>query len=68
MILTAGLDAAFACPPDSLLDRTVPLFDYDTTKPIGPFTCESDASNGITCRENATGRGFRLERDSYEVF
>ncbi|MGV9834298.1 hypothetical protein ACWDUL_08895 [Nocardia niigatensis] len=68
MVLTAGQIAGFICPSDSLLDRNVPPFNYDTTRTIGPFTCEIDASRGITCREIATSKGFRLERDSFEIF
>ncbi|QLY30413.1 hypothetical protein H0264_35720 [Nocardia huaxiensis] len=68
ILLTAGQEAVFICPSDSIVDPTIAAFEYGTSMTIGPFACESDTYAGITCRDIATGRGFRIERDSYELF
>lgn len=39
----------------------VPVLDYGSTSAVGGWTCSS-ATNGVTCVEDATGKGFRLAR------
>ena len=37
------------------------ILDYGTSKTVGPFTCDS-AETGMTCRDDATGKGFTIAR------
>ncbi|WP_144425622.1 hypothetical protein [Cellulosimicrobium cellulans] len=37
------------------------VLDYGTSKTVGPFTCDS-AETGMTCRDDATGKGFTIAR------
>ncbi|MGW4370772.1 hypothetical protein ACWEKT_34550 [Nocardia takedensis] len=68
IVLVASEDARFVCAPDSLIDRTLPILGYGRSRTDGPFTCDSDRDRGFTCRDNSTGRGFRIERDSFELY
>ncbi|WP_280447117.1 hypothetical protein [Nocardia brasiliensis] len=68
IMLSAGGGAFFACVPDSLVDRTLPVLSYGESRSYGPFTCNSDRNLGISCRDRTTGWGFRIERDSFEFY
>lgn len=46
--------------PQPAPDGTAVL-DYGTSKTVGPFTCDS-AETGMTCRDDATGKGFTIAR------
>ncbi|MBN0042497.1 hypothetical protein JN535_20320 [Cellulosimicrobium cellulans] len=37
------------------------ILDYGTSKTVGPFTCDS-AETGMTCRDDASGKGFTIAR------
>ncbi|NKY27774.1 hypothetical protein [Nocardia gamkensis] len=68
IMLSAGGGAHFPCVSDSLIDHTLPVLEYGTSRSYGPFTCDSDRYRGITCRDRTTGWGFRIERDSFELY
>jgi hypothetical protein len=68
IVLTAGGAAEFVCAAESLIDESLPVIAYGTSRVEGPFACDSDKFLGITCRDWGTGRGFRIERDSFELF
>jgi len=64
-----GLDPhgppAFVCAGDTTL-HAGPALDYGKTQRAGGFTCGSDEA-GMRCA-NADGHGFRLSRQSYDIF
>jgi hypothetical protein len=39
----------------------VAVLPYGQSKTVGPFTCES-AETGMTCRDDASGKGFTIAR------
>ena len=53
------------CAGDTAMGGTEVL-DYDTSIRRGDYRCDS-ARTGVTCRNQATGAGFRLSRASVEV-
>jgi hypothetical protein len=64
-----GLDAdgaAFVCAGDTTLGAGAALA-YGSSARRGSFLCES-AEAGITCTDTASGRGFTLSREAYEIF
>ncbi|MGZ5359751.1 MAG: DUF6636 domain-containing protein [Solirubrobacterales bacterium] len=64
-----GLDAdgaAFVCAGDTTLGAGATLA-YGSSARRGSFLCES-AEAGITCTDTASGRGFTLSREAYEIF
>jgi len=44
-----------------------PVLAYGQTKTVGAFTCTS-SSNGVTCKHDPTGKGFKLERAGSSLF
>lgn len=64
-----GLDsggAAFVCAGDTALGAG-PRLAYGDSAQRGSFLCES-AESGMTCTDTASGRGFTLSREGYEIF
>lgn len=64
-----GLDAdgaSFVCAGDTTLGAGATLA-YGSSARRGSFLCES-AEAGITCTDTASGRGFTLSREAYEIF
>ena len=58
--------AAFVCAGDTTLGAGATLA-YGSSARRGSFLCES-AEAGITCTDTASGRGFTLSREAYEIF
>ena len=44
------------------------VVDYGTTIHHGDFWCTTDATEGVQCRSELTGHGFRLRRAAAETF
>jgi hypothetical protein len=57
----------FVCAGDTALDPTGPVVAYGQTSVVGDFACAS-ASSGVTCRNTATGHGFQISREGYQLF
>jgi uncharacterized protein DUF6636 len=57
----------FVCAGDTALDPGGPPVAYGQVSQVGNFTCASRIS-GVTCRNTATGHGFQISRQGYEVF
>ncbi len=62
-----GSGVVGACAGDTVADPNNPVLAYGHNAGIGQFGCHS-AENGVTCANLRTQRGFRLSRDSYQVF
>lgn len=62
----AGEAATFVCAGDTALDDAAPVLEYGTATKRGLVQCES-AQAGITCRDEETGRGFFISRQSYKL-
>ncbi|MBS9532853.1 hypothetical protein KIH27_04535 [Mycobacterium sp. M1] len=59
--------AHFQCISDTVFKDGLPVLAYGTETTRYGFRCAS-ATDGITCTDQGTGRGFRLARDSYAIF
>jgi len=59
--------AGFVCAGDTAMDPASPVLPYGQRARQGSFVCES-AEAGVTCTNEATGRGFFLSRDTYRTF
>ena len=66
-IAAAGPGIVGVCAGDTVADRTNPVLAYGKNAGLGRFGCHS-AENGVTCANLATDHGFRLSRDSYQIF
>jgi hypothetical protein len=55
------------CAGDTALDPSAPVLQYGDSSTIGSIQCVSRES-GITCTKQATGHGFTLSRERYELF
>jgi hypothetical protein len=64
--MSTGEQPAFNCVGDTVLGAGQPL-TYGTSISKGNLTCDS-AQAGITCRDNATGHGFTIAREAYQLF
>ena len=64
---THGEPAHFQCISDTVFKDDLPTLAYGTQTTRYGFRCAS-ATDGITCTDLDTGRGFRLARDSYAIF
>lgn len=58
--------ATFVCAGDTVLGGTT-LLGYGETAKAGDFSCLSQ-KEGVTCRNNATGRGFTLAKEGHTFF
>ena len=65
-VATSG-QAGFVCAGDTAVDPASPVLAYGQRARQGTFVCES-AETGVTCTNEATGRGFFLSRESYRFF
>ena len=65
-VATTG-QAGFVCAGDTAVDPASPVLTYGQRARQGSFVCES-AETGVTCTNEATGRGFFLSRESYRIF
>ncbi|MBV8304307.1 MAG: hypothetical protein JOZ04_08865 [Acidimicrobiia bacterium] len=65
-VATTG-DAGFVCAGDTANDPSSPILPYGQRSRQGSFVCAS-AQTGMTCTNEATGRGFFLSRESYRLF
>ena len=64
--LSPGRKPTFVRAGDTALGGGQPLA-YGTSISVGVLQCDSTQS-GITCRDTATGRGFAISREAYQVF
>ncbi|MHC9292344.1 DUF6636 domain-containing protein [Mycobacterium sp. LTG2003] len=64
--LSAGNRPEFVCAGDSARGDGDSLA-YGQAVTAGPVRCES-AESGITCRDVDAGHGFRISRESYEIY
>jgi hypothetical protein len=55
------------CAGDTALDPSAPVLQYGKSSTVGSIECVSRES-GVTCRKDATGHGFSLSRERYELF
>ena len=67
VMLEAGGTADLVCAGDTALDPGAPPLAYGQSIGAGLLRCESKQS-GILCADTETGRGFKLSRESYELF
>lgn len=65
LILSDG-QARFVCAGDTALGYGEALA-YGDAIASGSIQCDS-AESGITCRDNATGHGFAISRQAYQIF
>ncbi len=65
--MTRGEPAHFQCISDTVFKDGLPVLAYGAETTRYGFRCAS-ASDGITCTDLDTGRGFRMARDSYAIF
>jgi hypothetical protein len=56
------------CAGDTALDPSAPTLAYGSQTAVRPFTCQSSATAGVTCRNGDTGHGFSISIQSYRVF
>ncbi len=65
VVLGADGSVEQPCVPTAEQPQAAPgdtaILDYGTSKTVGPFTCDS-AETGMTCRDDATGKGFTIAR------
>jgi hypothetical protein len=47
-------------------DPATPVLEYGQSKTVGDFTCTS-SSTGVTCKDDKTGKGFKLARATSEI-
>jgi len=64
--LILGTDVASACHGDTVL-RAGRVLPAGHGHRVGDIRC-SMAANGVTCRNLLSGHGFRMSRDSYEIW
>jgi hypothetical protein len=64
--LTPGEPAEFVCAGDTTLGGERVLA-YGDSLTRGRLRCES-SEGGISCRDGASGRGFSLSREIYQLF
>lgn len=65
LVLSDG-EARFVCAGDTALGYGDTL-QYGSAIAAGTLRCES-AESGMTCRDNATGHGFVISRQAYQIF
>jgi len=65
-VATTG-QAGFVCAGDTANDPSSPVLGYGQRARQGSFVCAS-AETGVTCTNEATGRGFFVSRESYRIF
>jgi hypothetical protein len=66
VVLTQGRPASMQCHTDTLLPSNDKVLPYGHSRSAGPITCESEPS-AMRCTDTATGHGFSLSRDGYEL-
>jgi hypothetical protein len=67
-IQVSGTDLpSFVCAGDTALDPASAVLAYGQRTRQGSIVCQSDTA-GVTCTNEASGRGFFLSRDSYRIF
>jgi hypothetical protein len=62
-----GEPAHFVCAGDSSYDATEPPLAYGEAITAGSIRCES-ATSGINCRDVASGHGFSVSREAFQLF
>jgi hypothetical protein len=65
--LSAGGAAELVCAGDTVLGSGGDELAYGQSISAGLLRCES-SEDGITCRDTETGRGFRIARETYDLF
>ena len=55
------------CASDSAYNAESPVLAYGATLTAGTITCES-RTDGVRCTDSASGKGFLLSRDRYELY
>jgi hypothetical protein len=59
--------AGLTCAGDTPFVPDSPVLAYGTGWVLGDVRCVS-ARDGVTCENTATGRGFAVSRDRYQLF
>jgi len=59
--------ARFVCAGDTVREPASPKLAYGSASRVGPFECVS-RSSGMTCTDAATGHGFQLSIQRYQLF
>lgn len=59
--------SAVSCTSDTAFDTRAPVLAYGATATAGTVTCES-RTDGVRCTDSASGKGFFLSRDRYELY
>ncbi|MCV7154383.1 hypothetical protein H7I57_24980 [Mycobacterium pyrenivorans] len=65
--VSRGGPAHFVCAGDTVLDPGAEPLAYGEKVIVGVMRCES-AESGITCRDDESGHGFTISRESYNLF
>jgi hypothetical protein len=60
-------EAGFSCAGDTVLGPDEETLAYGSSVQAGDFICESSSAN-VRCWNDATGHGFTLARERYEIF
>ncbi len=55
------------CQSDTLFNEAAPVQPYGSSVSVGTVTC-TVATNGVRCVDGASGKGFRISRESYDSF
>ncbi|WGW13371.1 hypothetical protein LWF01_06290 [Saxibacter everestensis] len=66
-ITAASNTVQFTCVTDPVDGSDAPELGYGQKKSVKGVTCSS-AKTGMTCTSDATGRGFTLAKQKYEIF
>lgn len=64
--LAADGESGFVCAGDTALGYG-DVLAYGSSIAAGAIRCDS-AESGITCRDNASGHGFMISRQAYQLF
>jgi hypothetical protein len=63
----AGRKGEISCASDTALNTSSPVLAYGQKQSRYGFTCES-RKDGVRCVHDASGHGFFLSRDRYDLF
>lgn len=58
---------SIACASDTVYDTQAPVLAYGQSLRAGQLQCTS-GTDGITCKDLTSGKGFRVSRESYTFF
>ena len=64
---TPAPEAALTCASDTVFNSEAPVLAYGSSITAGTITCES-RSDGVRCRDSASGKGFFVSKSRYELY